>query len=495
MTPHAIHDRTTLLASTAIITDFGFPVSASDVLYPLKRPDTMYPSPTIAEPPTPTSTVTLRRQNASSTGEDDLLPMPGISRTPQRSSSRTYRWVEDQQHISGASEQAPPRAEDGVAAGARCHPYLAYPQLSAASLVKGNKDTIRTVESYVFVDDSDDVAHPTERVPRGRDASVTQPASRCETPSTTSTPRRSFRASQGIFHSGSPLRSLHLTFTSRRPSAPASSTAAPRSHSPASSTSTFRRNAGHAASHSRGSSLSTVNAIHQRSARTESPELSASPPKTTAWKFKRPSVAGHFSPATEDEAEGIPPPRPSTSSSVTHSGSSTVYTRTSSDAPRKMHFGSIRSHSSTTIFSTSPSLWSLPTDASHINDPPESEKVIARDRLKSSSESSAATWKSTSPSMPHLGSVSNMLTTPRSRKKRKLIISGIPPDDERRFEGVRKWCESFGEVNSITRVPNGDLHVDFRKAEVADTVCRLNARVYIAGVGSVCLSWFTGKRP
>ncbi|KAH9898263.1 hypothetical protein C8Q73DRAFT_744305 [Cubamyces lactineus] len=419
--------------------------------------------------------------------------MPAISRTPQRSSSRTYRWVEDQQHIGAATNSAsaattapaPP-----TTASAACHPYLAYPQLSAASLVKGNKDTIRTVESYVFVDD--DVAQPTERVPRGRDARVAEPASRTDTPST---PRKSLRASQGIFHSGSPLRSLHLTFTSRRPSAPASS--APRAHSPgASSTSTFRRNP--TASHSRGSSLSTANAIYQRSACTESPELSASPPKTTAWKFKRPSVAGHFSPAPEEEAEGIPPPRPSTSSSVTHSGSSTVYTRTSSDAPRKMHFGSIRSHSSTTIFSSSPSLWSLPTDASHINDPPESQKVIARDRVLSASEgSSSATWKpSPAGVVPNIGGVTSMLTSPRARgRKRKLIISGIPPDDARRFDGVKKWCESFGELNSITRVHNGDLHVDFRKAEVADTVCRLNARVYIAGVGSVCLSWFTGKRP
>ncbi|OSD03210.1 hypothetical protein PYCCODRAFT_1467075 [Trametes coccinea BRFM310] len=490
MSPHAIHDRT-LFASTALVTDFSVP--APDGLYPLRRPDAASPSPIIAEPPTPTSTVTMRRQNASSSSsEDDILPTPSISRSPQRSSSRTYKWVEDQQQQLGATTQP---SEPEALPGARCHPYLAYPQLSAASLVKGsNKDTIRTVESYVFVDDDHErVAQPTERVPRGRDASVTQPASRSETPST---PRKSFRASQGIFHSGSPLRSLHLTFTSRRPSAPASSASLARPHSPASSTtSTFRRNP--AASHSRGSSLSTVNALHQRSARTESPELSTSPPKTTAWKFKRPSVAGHFSPMPEnDSAEQIPPPRPSTSSSVTHSGSSTVYTRTSSDAPRKMYFGSIRSHSSTTIFSASPSLWSLPTDASHINDPPESEKVIARDRLQSASEGSPIPWKPSPSTVPHMGSVTSLLTSPRSRsKKRKLIISGIPPDDERRFEGVRKWCESFGELNSITRAPNGDLHIDFRKAEVADTVCRLNARVYIAGVGSVCLSWFTGKRP
>lgn len=30
--------------------------------------------------------------------------------------------------------------------------------------------------------------------------------------------------------------------------------------------------------------------------------------------------------------------------------------------------------------------------------------------------------------------------------------------------------QSFGEVTQIVRVPNGDLHVHFRKAEVADTV-------------------------
>ncbi|KAI0824996.1 hypothetical protein BC628DRAFT_274358 [Trametes gibbosa] len=505
MNPHASHDRT--LLSKAIITNFAFPVSAPGALYPLeKRPDPMHPSPVVAEPPTPTSTVALRRPHATSASEDDILPMPSISRTPQRSSSRTYRWVEDQQHLSGAAEH-PPHLDAGVAS-TRAHPYLAYPHLSAASLAKDNKGTIRTIESYVFVDD--DVAaqlEPTERVPRGRDASVAQSPSagpRADTPSPApapvpapaTTPRKSFRSSQAIFPSSSPLRSLHLTFSSRRPSAPA--TSAPRSHSPASSISTFRRTPAPAGLHSRDSSLVTVNAIHQRSARTDSPELSASPPKTTAWKFKRPSVAGHFSPAPSDENESAhPPPRKSTSSSATQSGSSTVYTRTSSDVPHKMHFGSIRSHSSATIFSTSPSLWSLPTDASHINDPPESEHVLARDRLQSSSESSVVAWKPSSSPVPHFGSVSSLLASPRSRnrRKRKLIVSGIPPDDERRFQGVRKWCESFGELSSINRAPNGDLHVDFRKAEVADTVCRLNARVYIAGVGSVCLSWFTGKRP
>ncbi|RPD82419.1 hypothetical protein L226DRAFT_25455 [Lentinus tigrinus ALCF2SS1-7] len=488
MTPHAPHDRT-LLALTAITTDF--PVSAPAALYPPKRHDAMHPSPIITEPPTPTSTVTIRRLNASPNTNDDALP-PMMSRNARtRSSSRTYKWIEEQQqHLATAVEDI--HLDDTPVAAPANLPYLAYPQTSAASLVKPKREGIARVDSYVFVDCDVSQPQPTERVPKGRDAHVTQSTARSETP--TSTPRKS-RNSQRIFHAPSPLRSLHLTFSSRRPSAPVSTA---RAHSPASSnsTSTFRRDPEHVAAHSRGSSLSTVSAIRRNSRPPVLPELTATPTKTnTAWKFKRPAVVGHFSPSPpDDDSEGSsPPPRPSTSSSVTHSGSSTTYTRTSSDAPRKMYFGSIRSHSSTTIFSSSPSLWSLPTDASHMYDPPESTKILARDRVMSSSEDTPMTWKPSPPA--NLGSVTNLLTSPKARKKRKLIISGIPPDDERRFDGVRKWCESFGELNSITRVPNGDLHVDFRKVEVADTVCRLNARVYIAGVGSVCLSWFTGKRP
>lgn len=33
-------------------------------------------------------------------------------------------------------------------------------------------------------------------------------------------------------------------------------------------------------------------------------------------------------------------------------------------------------------------------------------------------------------------------------------------------------AQSFGEVRHITRKPNGELHVDFRKSSVADTVSR-----------------------
>lgn len=54
--------------------------------------------------------------------------------------------------------------------------------------------------------------------------------------------------------------------------------------------------------------------------------------------------------------------------------------------------------------------------------------------------------------------------------------------------------QSFGEVRQILRMPNGDLVVSFQSAEVADTVCRVRAKVFINGVGSVQLSWTTEKK-
>ncbi|KAF4581338.1 hypothetical protein EYR40_002926 [Pleurotus pulmonarius] len=78
-------------------------------------------------------------------------------------------------------------------------------------------------------------------------------------------------------------------------------------------------------------------------------------------------------------------------------------------------------------------------------------------------------------------------------KKRKLVVSGI--EDERGYEAVRAWCESFGQVRSFAPSPAGDgskgsVVVDWKKASVAETVCRVQATVWIRGAGSVGLSWF-----
>ncbi|KAI0937278.1 hypothetical protein AcV5_005222 [Taiwanofungus camphoratus] len=409
----------------------------------------------------------------------------------RRCSSRIERWLEELNQTSvGATEDASLWEDDVQPAGTRGNPYLAYPHLSVPSLLKQDRDDRSTVESYIFVDD--DVPQLTERV---QNASALEPSpgtsDNAALPPVPTTPRKNspFRPAQGLFNSPSPLRNFHLAFGSRRSSTSSTIT---RSQSPTPSVALQRPNAEAYATHSRGSSLSTLYALSR-----PSPDLSgASPRVQTTWKFKRASVMGHFQFPSEGSSD-VSQPRPSTSSTMTHS-SATSQTRTSIDAPsvtRKLNLGSVRAHSPA-IFSTStPSLWSLPTEASHMNDPPDSTKVIAQDNDKPNAVRIPLSLKVSTANISNFGTVPSVMGSPRARKKRKLIISGIPPDDDRRFEAAKRWCQSFGEVSQITRVPNGDLHVDFRKAEVADTVCRLQARVFISGVGSVCLSWFTGKRP
>jgi hypothetical protein len=55
--------------------------------------------------------------------------------------------------------------------------------------------------------------------------------------------------------------------------------------------------------------------------------------------------------------------------------------------------------------------------------------------------------------------------------------------------------QTQGEVARMVRVPNGDVHVAFKSADVAEEVCRLRARVIMPHVGPVHLSWFQGKGP
>ncbi|KAJ3560666.1 hypothetical protein NP233_g10687 [Leucocoprinus birnbaumii] len=95
----------------------------------------------------------------------------------------------------------------------------------------------------------------------------------------------------------------------------------------------------------------------------------------------------------------------------------------------------------------------------------------------------------------NLAQLSSPIQSMRGKKKKKrLIISGVAVNDLKKFEGVKRWCESFGEVRQILRMPNGDLVVSFQSADVADTVCRVRAKVFINGVGSVLLSWTTEKK-
>ncbi|PCH34011.1 hypothetical protein WOLCODRAFT_135447 [Wolfiporia cocos MD-104 SS10] len=420
-----------------------------------------------------------------STPDDDTTEMNRAAVTHlRRKSSHISRWIDEQHRISTTDRS--PQQEGAPFASTQGDAQHTSPQARGASL-RDNQSERSLGESFVLVDDVPRASHRASGLQSlmGRENSTPRP-SPSHTPRTASP-----RPGQKPFRTASPLRSFHLSFAARRPP---STLGATRPRSPTHPPARPRHSADAGAPHSRAPSLSSLCAL-ARADRAQTPDPACSRSRAqTAWKLRRPTVIEQAPTASADGPDAAPP-RPSLSSSMTQS-SYTSYSRASFDGPalpRKLNLGSTRAPSPALFGPTSPSLWSLPTNASHMDDAPDSEKIIAKDRDRASTVRIPLAIK-----VPtgNGGNVAATLGSPRrAKKKRKLVISGIPAGDERRFAAVKQWCESFGEINQIVRVPNGDLHVDFRKAEVADTVCRLQARVYISGVGSVCLSYFTGKKP
>ena len=133
---------------------------------------------------------------------------------------------------------------------------------------------------------------------------------------------------------------------------------------------------------------------------------------------------------------------------------------------------------------SSRSLWSIPSSATHMNDPPGSTKLVSQP--PKSTTRALFPIKPSSHNLP--GSLLKLIFGTRRTRRKRLVIGGISRNDRRRYEAAKRWCEvslfsqlyyetylisaqSFGEIGSITRGPNGNILVDFRKAEVADTVC------------------------
>lgn len=123
-----------------------------------------------------------------------------------------------------------------------------------------------------------------------------------------------------------------------------------------------------------------------------------------------------------------------------------------------------------------------------------SNHSVFKEKKHSVSSSALSTLSIGSIGSVPIGKTSSILGTSTGARRRKLVVSGIEPDNVPAVQGLRRWCEGFGELRQINRMPNGDLIVDFKRADVADTVCRISARVHIADVGSVNLTWISGKR-
>lgn len=411
--------------------------------------------PIIVQSPTPT--------------EEDATPTTP-PRSISRRKSRLEQWIGDQHTHTGGDQG------NGIAQGSspNSYPYLAYCDMRQARSASCDVDSRSNPDSFVLVegDDGDD----------GIGDSCREELNGFEAP-----PLFGFGTPQGTRSYSSLLRTPPSLRAFRFSLSPSRHT----STSPYDSSPNLNRHSPHRFSLPMGRHGRTFS-----DGSLSPPQLQSSPQKTSSttssprWTFKRPGVLGAFTPQGSDVSvdEGsalhLSPPRPSFSSSLTFS-SGTTGASTNLSTP---YIGP-PNYPSPSRKGPNHSLWSLPPDASHLHDSPNTENSVS---IKPGSLRLPFSFKSPGKGFRHVPMV---LPISREKRKKKLVVSGIAKGDQARLEAVRKWCESFGEVNQITRMPNGDLHIDFRKAEVADTVCRVNAQVHIAGVGSVSLSWYSGKRP
>lgn len=154
-----------------------------------------------------------------------------------------------------------------------------------------------------------------------------------------------------------------------------------------------------------------------------------------SWAFKRPSVLGTFTPsyasADEGSASHLSPPRPSFSSTLTFSSGTTGV----STDPCTPNLGTPSSASSSRPKGPQHSLWSIPPDASHLHDSPNTEAPV---HVKPGSLRLPFSLKTSTRSFRH---VPSMLPISRDKRKKKLVVSGIAKGDQLRLEAVRKWCE------------------------------------------------------
>ncbi|KAF8632943.1 hypothetical protein AX15_001549 [Amanita polypyramis BW_CC] len=447
--------------------------------------------------------------------EDPFNVTPLLQLPRRRRSSLLDKWIRDQHTLPSV----PPDA-----ATSAVETYLGYPCLTQANDDDDDDDDDDTfVHTYDLVQDQD--------IPQTADTGY--PVTPTRTPS--------HRASS-LLHRAASFRNFNLHIRSNsQPATPARDSPRPSSRlsflaKSSRSGVNISQTSGRSTpvpQHNRSSSLATVHGFGNHA----SPRSSIAT-VSSRW---RPGVLDHFSTPSTSSQVSTPspqndstytPPRPSVSSadtfttttgasdndiglifsklslvdsirsrgdiSKTQNPSSTSLwsqsqtTQTSvpspSDSPRSgpsySPCSSQRPRTSATFRPYAPPAFDEELDEVDEEDgppPPSAQKTSTRPQIAYSSGGSFA--------RVHFSSL-----TKRHKKKRRLIVSGIRPNDALKFDSLKRWCENFGEVSQITRMPNNDLHVHFRKADVAETVCRLRAKVYINGVGSVQLSWAYGDK-
>lgn len=365
-------------------------------------------------------------------------------------------------------------------------------------------------------------------------------------PTDIATPRSTLR----LINPPQSLRHFHL---SKRSGSPSPRTTASRSPS---GLSTFNRpSRGDLKSGTSGLSYHSRSISLQTSLPRHASHMS-SVPRASSWRW-RPSVLGHFSPASISDTDAHLGPgdsltyrsrsRPSISSSNTCSSITTPTTMSvhedgespvpaTPSSKTSSLFGSLRVLSQAGGIVTQPFLKSdsdsasspslrqhYPASAPHLPEgytvspsSPRAETTllsfISKPRRDHSGGLNQIFVEEPDDSQPHVlfaaktGGPRLSLSSfgsPARQVKKKLVVSGIPLNDTRRLDAIQKWCQvrgihwlymvplirpprqSFGEVNRITRMPNGDLHISFQRADVADTV-RMISDVYATNTNCRC---------
>ncbi|KAI5836510.1 hypothetical protein K523DRAFT_225711 [Schizophyllum commune Tattone D] len=456
--------------------------------------------------------------------EDPFNVVPARIQPRRKRSSMLDKWINEQQRThSIRGRNILDLTDDRTPSQAR-HADAYFPYPGPAGHLAPHAASRVTVDSYDMVEDEDIV----------NELASLRVSSDCESPPTPNSPRS--RNSKLLHSPSASFRSFHFPFRNSHSPAPGSSSSPP---STPSRRSLFSRMPSGGGPSTRFPST-VARDSHKRSASASVAEAPSPPTNLMAPSLSkaRPSVLGHFPSASQVSVPpsdtAYTPSRPSMSSHTTCT--STAPTSEDEATPMKASFvDSVRvrskSHGASSIMSFSG--WSQrPESPPTIGDAP-SERT---ERYSSMSQRSGSTRGGSArvPFAPksvsrlsnsevreaakeavtciHLPQAEDDLNKPyviygpNSRpstlsrvsfsrhKKKTLVISGITAGDVKRFDGVRRWCESFGSVNQILRMPNGDLHVHFQSGEVADTVCRLRAKVFITGVGSVQLSFLTGGK-
>ncbi|KAL1748998.1 hypothetical protein HDZ31DRAFT_28654 [Schizophyllum fasciatum] len=457
--------------------------------------------------------------------EDPFNVVPARIQPRRKRSSMLDKWITEQQRTHSVRGRNILDLTDDRTPSPAPHAdaYLAYP--GVAGNASPHAASRVTVDSYDMVEDEDIV----------NELASLRVSSDCESPPTPNSPRS--RNPKRLHSPTASFRSFHFPFRNSPPPAPGPSSSASPPSTP-SRRSLFSRVPSVSGTSTRFPSTS-MRERHQRSASASVAEVPSSPPNFVAPSKARPSVLGHFPSASQVSVPpsdtAYTPSRPSMSSHTTCT--STAPTSEDEATPMKPSFvDSVRvrsrSHGASSIMSFSgwsqrpespPATLDAPSErteryssmsqrsgstrggSARVPFAPKSVSRLSNSEVREVASKAAAACihlpgADDDPNKPYVIYGPNSRPSTLSRvsfsrhKKKTLVISGLTAGDVKRFDGVRRWCESFGSVNQILRMPNGDLHVHFQSGEVADTVCRLRAKVFITGVGSVQLSFLTGGK-